>query len=661
MHRLYIVTHPDADGATDAARHRARIEAECKRLTIDLLVVPARRPATSATTDSSDARYRYDADGWTVLDGGVFRGGSVSTVVTVGGGADGWRALPRFASLPPFARARWEHAATWADVDVGKLRERFAARIATDRAGTPRVSVWTTTYRSGDKLMRPYASLRKQTYPDWEWVVMDDSPPDVDKGDTWERLLAMQTAEPDRIRLYRQPRNDGCIGAVKRDVCRLCRGEFLVELDHDDELREDALERIVHAFESAPNVAFVSTDWAEPFEDEPGAAAPADGRCAAQRRFFHFAGGYWGYGFGSQHCEYDELSGERLVVVHRPPINAATVRSLLAAPNHARCWSAAAYDAVGGHDARLWVSDDCDLMMRTFAYAARTGARLAHVPLPLYYQYRNAGANNFTNHRNVAIQALVAVLAQKHEPAITAALAAARLRDYSALGCCNNLCWWQYASPTDPHHDAYDAGVADRAITADDRPRLSVIVYADGGVRADQLLRTLMWLRDDQRTASCGVQIVVVAGCGFRALDLEAAAHACAFVPSGLDRHGNVTWSILDGSRLRWWLVEPNRCASAAEMVNYASLTMCVADRVAVLRAGDEPGDGGNTLCERLALDDDDAAAAVLLPVHRRDGGVMPLFRTALSAAPPAPSPPILYTGSRTECMSCASDDGNDE
>ena len=40
---------------------------------------------------------------------------------------------------------------------------------------TPLVSIFTASYKSKDKILRPYHSLLNQTYTNWEWVIVDDS------------------------------------------------------------------------------------------------------------------------------------------------------------------------------------------------------------------------------------------------------------------------------------------------------------------------------------------------------------------------------------------------------------------------------------------------------------------------------------------------------
>ena len=48
----------------------------------------------------------------------------------------------------------------------------------------PRFSVFTPTYKTNERIYRTYESLKKQTFTNWEWIVLDDSPDEV----TWNIL-----------------------------------------------------------------------------------------------------------------------------------------------------------------------------------------------------------------------------------------------------------------------------------------------------------------------------------------------------------------------------------------------------------------------------------------------------------------------------------------
>ena len=101
--------------------------------------------------------------------------------------------------------------------------------------GSPRVflrptfSLFTPSYNSYHKIMRVYDSLKSQTLKDWEWIIMDDSP-----DDKHFQFLRDKMLHDNRIRFYRHSKNNGSIGNVKNEAVSLCRGKYVLEMDHDD-------------------------------------------------------------------------------------------------------------------------------------------------------------------------------------------------------------------------------------------------------------------------------------------------------------------------------------------------------------------------------------------------------------------------------------------
>jgi len=171
----------------------------------------------------------------------------------------------------------------------------------------------------------------------------------------------------------------------------------LVELDHDDELTPDALSRIVAAFEEHPDCGFVYTDFAECFEDGTPVNYPPG----------------WGFGYGAYRER--EYNGVRYSVPIGPNVNPKTIRHIVAAPNHARCWRKGVYDAIGGHADLLHVADDYELMVRTFLET-----RMCRVPHLCYVQYRTGWDSMGNTHRvrNRDIQRLVRYFSTWYDKAI---------------------------------------------------------------------------------------------------------------------------------------------------------------------------------------------------------------------------------------------------
>lgn len=297
--------------------------------------------------------------------------------------------FPALSRLTGEAKKSWLHFNDLSNrYEVGnRAFDRFLEMAMGGREGW-KVSVFTPTYKTGNRIRRPYGSLLGQTFQDWEWVVMDDSD---DDGATFRELSALAEREP-RMRVYKESKHSGRIGTVKRSACGLCRGDVLVELDHDDELTPDALEWIVKAFERFPEAGFVYTDCSEAYES----GAPVT------------YGPGWGMGYGSYREEVH--GGIKYQVINAPNVNPKTIRHIVAAPNHIRAWRRSFYESVGGHADLLHVADDYELMVRTFL---RT--RMVHVPKMCYVQYRNDQGNTSLGVRNRDIQRLVRYISMGYD------------------------------------------------------------------------------------------------------------------------------------------------------------------------------------------------------------------------------------------------------
>ncbi len=125
----------------------------------------------------------------------------------------------------------------------------------------PLVSAVIPTYNRGSVVGRAVASVRAQTYPDIEIIVIDDGSTD----DTISRLRAL--GEP-RLSIHRTPVNAGASAARNRGIAE-ARGELIAFLDADDEWLPDKTARQVARFADAPQsvgvvycgIREMSADW----------------------------------------------------------------------------------------------------------------------------------------------------------------------------------------------------------------------------------------------------------------------------------------------------------------------------------------------------------------------------------------------------------------
>jgi glycosyltransferase involved in cell wall biosynthesis len=309
----------------------------------------------------------------------------------------------RLMSAPFEIRRRWLHFADATDLGaVG--RHAFLCYLAVcldPRPEEPLVSVFTPTYRTGERFRRPLAAMTEQRYRNWEWVIWDDS----GDGGATAAMIKAHADRDHRIRLIRPERHSGIIGEVKYNACALSRGEILVELDHDDALTPDALANVVAAARQYPEAGFFYSDFAEVAPD------------LAPLRY----GDGWGYGLGSYRTEL--YRGRELAVAQAPGVSPKSIRHLVAAPNHLRAWRRDLYFKIGGHNREIHVADDFELMVRTFLET-----RMVHIPRLGYLQYWDGG--NTQRVRNKDIQRHVRYFRWKYDRRIHDRFVALGIDDY---------------------------------------------------------------------------------------------------------------------------------------------------------------------------------------------------------------------------------------
>lgn len=103
-------------------------------------------------------------------------------------------------------------------------------------------------------LERAIASVREQSYENWELCVADDG------SDSAEVAAVLRQCEQDsRIKLARRERRGG-ISAASNTALELATGDYVALLDHDDELSPDALLHVVVAINRRPAADLIYSD-----------------------------------------------------------------------------------------------------------------------------------------------------------------------------------------------------------------------------------------------------------------------------------------------------------------------------------------------------------------------------------------------------------------
>jgi glycosyltransferase involved in cell wall biosynthesis len=158
-------------------------------------------------------------------------------------------------------------------------------------------TVFTPTYNRAHTLHRVYESLSRQTFRDFEWLIVDDG---SDDG-TGDLAARWRTTANFPIRYLRQ-RNRGKHVAFNHGV-REAAGRLFLPLDSDDACVAQALERFIHHWESIPEeqkacftgVTALCTDEAGRPIDRAFPLDVTDSDSLEMRYRFHITGEKWGF------------------------------------------------------------------------------------------------------------------------------------------------------------------------------------------------------------------------------------------------------------------------------------------------------------------------------------------------------------------------------
>ena len=272
-------------------------------------------------------------------------------------------------------RDRWIHIKEISSVEEfnRKVNFCFIYNCAYKREHIrPIFSVFTPTYNSYHKINRAYNSLKNQTLKDWELVIIDDSPDD--KHFEFLRELMLNDS---RVRLYRKGENSGNIGNVKNEAVSLCRGKYVLEFDHDDEILPFVLKESADYFDKHDDVGFIYMDCASLYENGEN----------------HSYGDFICKGYGSYYCQ--KYNNKWINIYNTPNINNITLSHLVCCPNHPRIWRKSILIETGNYCELLPICDDYEIILRT---AVTT--KIAKIHKFGYIQYMNDNNNNFSLIRN---------------------------------------------------------------------------------------------------------------------------------------------------------------------------------------------------------------------------------------------------------------------
>lgn len=118
----------------------------------------------------------------------------------------------------------------------------------------PRVSVLTPIFNTNPVYLREMIeSILKQTFTDFEFLILNDSPDNTEI----ERIVLEYAARDLRIKYTKNDKNIG-ITPSRNKLLKMARGEYVAIFDHDDISLPDRLESQVAYLDANPGVGVVS-------------------------------------------------------------------------------------------------------------------------------------------------------------------------------------------------------------------------------------------------------------------------------------------------------------------------------------------------------------------------------------------------------------------
>ena len=214
-----------------------------------------------------------------------------------------------------------------------------------------KLSVLVPVYNCVDYLDEALWSIRRQTFPDFQCVLVNDG-----STDNSLQVLRRHALEDGRLQVLDKP-NGGIVSALNQGL-RTCVGEYTARMDGDDIALPDRFERQIRFLEGNPQIVMTG-GWAQVIDAE-------------------------GHG---RVCQCTEGDGSCWCAVIRPPTDHESIDSGLASGSYTMLHPTimartAVMRQVGGYDPQFRIAEDLDFFLRM-----GESGKLANFP-EIILQYR---------------------------------------------------------------------------------------------------------------------------------------------------------------------------------------------------------------------------------------------------------------------------------
>lgn len=194
-------------------------------------------------------------------------------------------------------------------------------------------------FHKSNFIQEAIVSCQEQTFQDFEIVL-------VPNGDVLKDIsLLEELVNIPKVKVYPFEFGDGKVGALKRYGFLKSEGEYLVELDFDDLLTPDCLEKLKTEIDK-DQPDFIYSNF-------------------CQVNLTGDTSNLWSPYYGWSYRDYI-YKGKVLKETLSPEFVPQNISRIWFNANHIRVWKASFYKEIGGHDPSMRISDDHDLVLRSY-------------------------------------------------------------------------------------------------------------------------------------------------------------------------------------------------------------------------------------------------------------------------------------------------------
>ena len=108
------------------------------------------------------------------------------------------------------------------------------------------ISVITATYNRANTINRVFESLKKQTFKNFEWIIIDDG-----SNDGTKEVIEEFKKNADFPIIYKWQKNQGKHIAINEGL-KYCKGEYCTKIDSDDEIKSNSFEILISEWNKIP-------------------------------------------------------------------------------------------------------------------------------------------------------------------------------------------------------------------------------------------------------------------------------------------------------------------------------------------------------------------------------------------------------------------------